>query len=142
MPPLEVRRDARALTECILTVVGVASASLLLLWIWSAWSEALPPSHGVRPADFGTLTWFFAFLGSWVLMTAAMMLPSALPLLWTLQRCPDCGAVKIPWPRYPWYAWQKSIVVFSKLEKELCILCGTRSKATWRTCGETSFRDG
>jgi predicted metal-binding membrane protein len=99
MPQLEVRRSTRPPTDrCILTVAGVAVTSLVLLWIWSASSAALPPSHGVRPADSGTLTWFFAFLVSWVLMTAAMMLPSALPLLWTLQRVArNCaGGYRVP----------------------------------------------
>lgn len=45
-----------------------------------------PSSHGARPAGAGTFAWFAVFLASWVLMTAAMMLPSAWPLLRTLQR--------------------------------------------------------
>lgn len=70
----------------LVTVAMMAPLSLLTLWLWSTTPTAPPLSHGARPLDMGALAWLAVFLVAWLLMTAAMMLPSAMPLLAALDR--------------------------------------------------------
>ena len=67
-------------------VAMMAPLSLLALWLWSSTRGAPPMSHGARPFGMGVLAWLAVFLVAWMLMTAAMMLPSAMPLLVALDR--------------------------------------------------------
>jgi len=62
----------------------IAPISVLMLYLWSTTPSA-PPLHG---SAFGAdaLARLVVFLTAWMLMTAAMMLPSAMPLLALLDR--------------------------------------------------------
>ncbi len=70
----------------LLMIAMIAPLSLLTLWLWSTTPNLPPLSHGMRPLGMGDFTWFVIFLTGWILMTAAMMLPSAMPLLIALDR--------------------------------------------------------
>jgi predicted metal-binding membrane protein len=69
----------------VVAVAMMAPVSLLALQLWSTTPSALPPGESdlhnsammARPV---------VFLAAWLLMTAAMMLPSAMPLLVSLDR--------------------------------------------------------
>jgi predicted metal-binding membrane protein len=63
----------------------IAPMSLLVLYLWST-TPSVPSPHGLHSPGGGTLTRPVAFLTAWMLMTAAMMLPSAMPLLVSLDR--------------------------------------------------------
>jgi predicted metal-binding membrane protein len=67
-------------------IAMIAPLSLLALWIWSTTPNLPAPSHGLRPLGMDDFTWFLVFLVGWILMTAAMMLPSAMPLFIALDR--------------------------------------------------------
>src|SRR5262245_49096825 len=67
-------------------IAMIAPLSLLAMWLWSTSPDAPPMSHGARPAGLGLAAWLTVFLVAWMLMSAAMMLPSAVPLLVTLDR--------------------------------------------------------
>lgn len=79
----EIRRETR---WSLAMVALMAPLSLLALWLWSATPNAPPMSHGARPSGMGLAGWLAVFLIAWMLMTVAMMLPSAMPLLVTLDR--------------------------------------------------------
>lgn len=59
--------------------------SLLALHLWITTPSVLSP-HGFDPRGGATLARLVIFLAAWMLMTAAMMLPSAMPLLIALDR--------------------------------------------------------
>jgi predicted metal-binding membrane protein len=69
----------------LLAVAAMAPVSLLALQLWSTTPPVAPPHE---PGTFGTATLARAatFLAAWMLMVAAMMLPSAMPLLASLDR--------------------------------------------------------
>jgi predicted metal-binding membrane protein len=70
----------------LLAIALIVPLSLLALWFWSTTPNLPPLSHGMRPLGTGDFMWFVIFLTGWILMTAAMMLPSAMPLLIALDR--------------------------------------------------------
>ena len=63
----------------------MAPLSLLVLYLWSTTPSVASP-HELHTAGGATLTRPVVFLTAWMLMTAAMMLPSAMPLLVSLDR--------------------------------------------------------
>jgi len=63
----------------------MAPLSLLVLYLWSTTPSVTSP-HELHTAGGATLTRPVVFLTAWMLMTAAMMLPSAMPLLVSLDR--------------------------------------------------------
>jgi predicted metal-binding membrane protein len=70
----------------LVMVALMAPLSLLAMWLWSTTPDAPPMSHGARPPGIGVLGWLAVFLMAWMLMSAAMMLPSAMSLLVALDR--------------------------------------------------------
>ena len=77
-------RGVRHVRPPLVAVAMMAPVSLLVLYLW--WTTPSVPSPHVitrpaRSADEGVV-----FLTAWMLMTAAMMLPSAMPLLVSLDR--------------------------------------------------------
>lgn len=72
---------SRNLRPSLVTVALIAALSLMVLYLWST-----TPSLASHPAASGTFTRVVTFLASWMVMTAAMMLPSAMPLLVLLDR--------------------------------------------------------
>jgi predicted metal-binding membrane protein len=80
-------REIRGESRWSLAMIALmAPLSLLAMWLWSTTPNAPPMSHGARPPGMGLAGWLSVFLAAWMLMTAAMMLPSAMPLLVTLDR--------------------------------------------------------
>jgi predicted metal-binding membrane protein len=72
-----------------LVVVATASAvSLLVLYLWHTTPPHHPGAsgHGVYADDTAAAVRPAVFMVGWMLMTAAMMLPSAMPLLASLDR--------------------------------------------------------
>jgi predicted metal-binding membrane protein len=63
----------------------IAPMSLLVLYLWDTTPSVTSPDGSYLPGT-GTLTRAVVFLTAWMLMTAAMMLPSAMPLLVSLDR--------------------------------------------------------
>jgi predicted metal-binding membrane protein len=78
-------RTLRSAKPPVVVVLMMAPASLLLLYLWSS-TPSLGSSHGMHAAGTGAVTRSIVFLAAWMLMTAAMMLPSAMPLLVSLDR--------------------------------------------------------
>ena len=78
-------RATRNVRPSLVAVAMIAAMSLLVLYLWSTTPSVTSP-HGSYPPATGTLTRAVVFLASWMLMTAAMMLPSAMPLLVLLDR--------------------------------------------------------
>jgi predicted metal-binding membrane protein len=74
-------RAARNARPSLVAVAAMAPVSLLVLYLWSTSSP-----HAMHGAGAATLTRLVVFLAAWMLMTAAMMLPSAMPLLASLDR--------------------------------------------------------
>jgi len=60
--------------------------SLLVLYLWSTTPSAAAHHGGPALAGAGTLARALIFLTAWLLMSAAMMLPSAMPLFASLDR--------------------------------------------------------
>jgi len=63
----------------------MAPAALLVLYLWHSTPPAAP-EHAMHLPPAGALTRLVVFLMAWMLMTAGMMLPSAMPLLTSLDR--------------------------------------------------------
>jgi predicted metal-binding membrane protein len=78
-------RATRNIRPSLLVVAMIAPMSLLALYLWSTTPSVMSPRGLCLPAT-GTLTRAVVFLAAWMLMTAAMMLPSAMPLLVSLDR--------------------------------------------------------
>ncbi|HYI14112.1 MAG TPA: DUF2182 domain-containing protein [Thermomicrobiales bacterium] len=78
-------RAVRNAPPSLLAVALMAPVSLLLLYLWST-TPSGSSSHALHAADAATLLRPIVFLAAWMLMTAAMMLPSAMPLLVSLDR--------------------------------------------------------
>ena len=78
----QLSRTLRRATPPLVAVMMMAPVSLLLLYLWGSTPPASP--HGTPAA--GAVTTSIVFLTAWMLMTAAMMLPSAMPLLVSLDR--------------------------------------------------------
>jgi predicted metal-binding membrane protein len=78
-------RTLRHVRPPVLVVMMMAPVSLLLLYLWSSTPSPGSP-HGVDAAGTSPVTRSIVFLTAWMLMTAAMMLPSAMPLLVSLDR--------------------------------------------------------
>lgn len=78
----QTMRDSRPLLVAIAMIVPL---SLLGLYLWSSTPSVSSP-HAMHGAGGATLTRLVVFLAAWMLMTAAMMLPSAMPLLAALDR--------------------------------------------------------
>ncbi len=76
-------RATRNAGPSLIALALIAPASLLVLYLWSTTPSATSPHamHGAAAAARPV-----AFLAGWMLMTAAMMLPSAMPLLAALDR--------------------------------------------------------
>jgi predicted metal-binding membrane protein len=66
-------------------VAIVAPVSLLALYLWST-TPSLPSPHDLDAGGGATLARLAVFLAAWMLMTVAMMLPSAMPLIASLDR--------------------------------------------------------
>jgi predicted metal-binding membrane protein len=64
----------------------MAPASLLVLQLWNTTQSLSTLPHGLRPPGTWTFAGLAVFLAAWMLMTTAMMLPSAMPLLISLDR--------------------------------------------------------
>jgi predicted metal-binding membrane protein len=80
-----VARSARALPPSILAVGTMAPVSLLVLYLWST-SPAGAAMHASHATGGAALARPAVFVAAWLLMTASMMLPSAMPLLVALDR--------------------------------------------------------
>lgn len=81
-----VNQRPRALRDVSASVAAVAMlvpASLFGLYLWGS-TPSLPSPHELHSLSGGALVRPFAFLIAWMLMTGAMMLPSALPLFATV----------------------------------------------------------
>lgn len=78
-------RATRNAGPSLVAVAMMVPLSLLVLELWST-TPSLPSPHGLHAAGAATLTRPVVFLTAWMLMTAAMMLPSAMPLLVSLDR--------------------------------------------------------
>ena len=78
-------RTMRNVRPSLVAVATMAPVSLLVLYLWTT-TPSLPSHHGSDPGGPVTLTRAVLFLTGWMLMTAAMMLPSAMPLLVSLDR--------------------------------------------------------
>lgn len=76
-------RSARDARPALVAVALLPPVSLMVLYLWM--TNPHESAHGSHAAAT-TLARAVAFLGAWVLMTAAMMLPSAMPLLVSLDR--------------------------------------------------------
>jgi predicted metal-binding membrane protein len=79
---------SRALRDLPLSTAAVAMlvpASLCALYLWSS-TPTLPSPHALHSLDPHGIVRPFAFLLAWLLMTGAMMLPSALPFFATVDR--------------------------------------------------------
>lgn len=78
---------SRALREVPAPVAAVAMlvpASLLALYLWGS-TPSLASPHDLHSLDGAAVARPFVFLIGWMLMTGAMMLPSALPLFATVE---------------------------------------------------------
>jgi predicted metal-binding membrane protein len=73
----------------LVPILMLTPLSLLLLYLWTT-TPSLTSPHASHSLGAGGITWSAAFLTTWMLawmlMTAAMMLPSATPLLVSLDR--------------------------------------------------------
>jgi predicted metal-binding membrane protein len=69
----------------LLPILMLTPVSLLLLYLWTT-TPSLTSPHASHSLGTGGITRSAAFLTAWMLMTAAMMLPSAMPLLVSLDR--------------------------------------------------------
>jgi predicted metal-binding membrane protein len=78
-------RAMRDVRPSIVAVAMIAPMSLLMLYLWNTTPSA-PSPHGLSSPVTETLTRAVVYLAAWMLMTAAMMLPSAMPLLVSLDR--------------------------------------------------------
>jgi predicted metal-binding membrane protein len=65
----------------LIAIAAMAPVSLLVLYLWTTSSP-----HAMHGAGAATLSRLLIYLAAWMLMTAAMMLPSAMPLLSSLDR--------------------------------------------------------
>jgi len=86
--PFGIGNTARALRHAppsLIAVAMMAPVSLLTLQLWSMTPSGLSPDALGSQSD-AALVRPIVFLVAWVLMTAAMMLPSAMPLLVALDR--------------------------------------------------------
>jgi len=81
----QLLRAMRNVRPSLVAVAMMAPVSLLALHLWSTTPSVLSP-HGWDPRGGATLARLVVFLAAWILMTAAMMLPSAMPLLVSLDR--------------------------------------------------------
>ncbi|MXZ90392.1 MAG: DUF2182 domain-containing protein [Chloroflexi bacterium] len=72
-------RDHRVLVS---TLLGVAAVSWLGLWLW----ERLGAGHAHGHGQSWDTASFLLFTAGWVLMTSAMMLPTAIPLVAIFRR--------------------------------------------------------
>jgi predicted metal-binding membrane protein len=78
----QILQAARNAPSSLLAVGMMAPVSLLFLYLWGS-----TPSAGTPDSPFASqLARPAAFLVAWMLMTAAMMLPSSMPLLVSLDR--------------------------------------------------------
>ena len=75
----------RNLRPSLVAVAMMAPLSLLVLYLWSTTPSVTSP-HELHTAGGASLARPAVFLAAWMLMTAAMMLPSAMPLLVSLDR--------------------------------------------------------
>jgi len=75
----------RKVRPSLVAVAVLAPVSLVALYLWSTTPSVLSP-HGLGLRGGATLARLVVFLAAWMLMTAAMMLPSAMPLLVSLDR--------------------------------------------------------
>jgi predicted metal-binding membrane protein len=78
-------RTTRNARPSLVAIAMIAPVSLLVLYLWSTTPSVSSP-HAMHGAGAATLTRPVVFLAAWMLMTAAMMLPSAMPLLASLDR--------------------------------------------------------
>jgi predicted metal-binding membrane protein len=78
---VRLSRVSRNVRPSLITVAMIVALSLMVLYLWNT-----APSLTSHPTASGTLTRVVVFLSSWMVMTAAMMLPSAMPLLVLLDR--------------------------------------------------------
>ncbi len=81
----QLSRALRNVRPSIVAVAMMAPVSLLVLYLWSTTPSASSP-HGDARRRRGNAARPVVFLTAWMLMTAAMMLPSAMPLLVSLDR--------------------------------------------------------
>jgi len=75
----------RSLRPPLVAVAMMAPAALLVLYLWHLTPPSASGHEGHLPAA-GAMTRLALFLTAWMLMTAGMMLPSAMPLLTSLDR--------------------------------------------------------
>lgn len=75
----------RNLRPPLVAVAMMAPAALLVLYLWHSTPSAAP-EHAMHLQSGGAWTRLVVFLTAWMLMTAGMMLPSAMPLLTSLDR--------------------------------------------------------
>jgi predicted metal-binding membrane protein len=83
---IDLRRLSQATRNAgpsLIAIAAIAPASLLVLYLWSTTPSVTSP-HAMHGA--AAVTRPVVFLAAWMLMTAAMMLPSAMPLLAALDR--------------------------------------------------------
>ena len=81
----QLSRTLRNSGPSLVVVMMMAPVSLLLLYLWSSTPSPGSP-HDMHSAGTDGVARSIVFLTAWMLMTAAMMLPSALPLLVSLDR--------------------------------------------------------
>lgn len=80
-----ISRIARNARPPLIAVAMMAPVSLLVLYLWSTTRSVTSP-HALHSSNESALARMVVFLAAWMLMTAAMMLPSAMPLLVSLDR--------------------------------------------------------
>lgn len=81
----QLSRAMRSARPSLLAVAAMAPVSLLALQLWSTTPSVTSPP-GSSPLGLETSARAVVFLAAWMLMVAAMMLPSAMPLLVSLDR--------------------------------------------------------
>jgi predicted metal-binding membrane protein len=85
-------RTTRNLGPSLFVIATTSVVSLVVLYLWRTTPTPTSPqgptvsAHGAHAVDTGAVTRPIIFLAAWMLMTAAMMLPSAMPLLASLDR--------------------------------------------------------
>ena len=78
-------RATRKLPPSLLAIAAIPLLSVLALYLWGS-APGLHSSHGIHTQGAGLAARSVVFMTAWILMTAAMMLPSAMPLLVSLDR--------------------------------------------------------
>lgn len=78
---MSTRAETSYARPSLIAVAAMAPVSLLVLYLWSTSSP-----HAMHGMGAATLSRLLIYLAAWMLMTAAMMLPSAMPLLASLER--------------------------------------------------------